>query len=59
MLSSRLKRCPDNSGGPMIQPKRKPGIACDFDRLDTTTVRSAMPGNDHGLRCRRAKARSS
>jgi hypothetical protein len=43
----------------MIQPSRKPGIACDFDRLETTIVRSAMRGNDHGLTCGRVKARSS
>ena len=35
-----------NSGGPMVQPSRQPLIACDFDRLFTTTVRAAMPGSD-------------
>src|SRR5215471_18877480 len=43
----------------MIQPRRKAGTACDFDRLETTTVRWAISGNDDGLTCGRAKARSS
>src|SRR5208337_2277222 len=49
MHSSKSKRCRDSAVGPMTQPKRKPAIACDFERLETTIVRSAICGNDHGL----------
>ena len=33
----------------MIQPERKPGTAWDFDRLETTTVRSTMWAKLQGL----------
>ena len=46
MAMPRLLKCSINSGGATAQPIRQPVMACDFDRLDTVTVRSAMPSMD-------------
>src|ERR1700730_14641645 len=59
MQRSRLNKWSVSAGGPITQPRRKDGIACDFDRLEMTTARSDMPARDHALTCGRAKARSS
>ena len=39
---------------PTAQPQRKPGMACDFDRDETTTVRSRKSAD-----CRRARRRGT
>ena len=42
--SSRVQ----NSAGPIAQPLRKPGAACDFEIDETTMVRSARSGLSKG-----------
>ena len=44
-----------SSSGPTSQPQRQPVIACDFERLATVTVRSAMPGRPEIEMCGASK----